>query len=251
MNSSKSQNGNVALVVLIVVLVVATLTGLGFVFWNNFINKPESSVSSSDEAPIKVEDSLKNIASEKTFGTGLAIKYPDTWTYKHIFENLDSNNMPAESDNLQDNPSGDTTKLISPSGDIVVTLHAFANGGLGGTCENIPGSLSYIERDKIVNYPGVNYLVVVYQSSFMIGAATSNPRIDSVTLDSNTSCDLTYANLLETGIETAKNTPVLASVFIDFKSLRNTNLTPELIKSKLQGSEYEIAKKIVQSLHKQ
>jgi hypothetical protein len=251
MNSSKPQNGSTAVVILVAVLVIVLISALGFIFWNNFINKPEPNELSLNEAQTKVEDDFKNIASEETFRTGLAIKYPDNWSYKHIFEYLDSNNMPAESNTLQDNPSGDTTKLTSPSGDIVITLHAFANGGLGGTCENVPGTLSYIERDKIANYPGVSYLAVVYQSSFMIGAATSNPRIDSVTLDSNTSCDLAYANLLETGIEIADNTPVLASLFIDFNSLRNNDLTPELIKSKLQGSEYETAKKIVQSLYKQ
>lgn len=261
MKSKNTQRGSIELI-LVAIFTIIVLGGIGYIACNKLSEKPQEhttpSTTSITRKPID-KDELKNIAFDKTFQTGTAIKYPNTWKYEHTFDAYDDQGRAINSQTPLEDTQSDTTKIISPSGDVIVLLSVFKNGGIGGTCDNSQQKLLFIKREEIKQYPNVNYLEYIVQKGltpgepshnfYSMGAAKTESNIDTVTLESKNSCFLINSNLL--GVTSMPNEPV-TSVTMYFKSISDLGYSSTLdqIKAKLTGEEYETGKKIIKSLHK-
>lgn len=123
--TSSKQSGS-AHVIIIVILVIALLGTLGFVFWKNYINK-DGTKKVETETSVKKEEAPKPV-TYKTYQTDthpVSFKYPDTW-------------------NLENAKADDTyafyrsVSVKTDRNDIVG--FSIGGSGLGGTCggPNIP-----------------------------------------------------------------------------------------------------------------
>lgn len=110
-------------IIIIIVLVVALLGTLGFVFWQNFINKTDSNKSTDTSTVVKEEetsiDGLKTYVNQKY---KLSFEYPSDWSVE-----------------VKDDESGGDLNyyrlfINDADGEQVAYLSA-ASGGVGGTCD--------------------------------------------------------------------------------------------------------------------
>jgi cytoskeletal protein RodZ len=101
-NKNHSQKGS-AHVVIIVILVIALLGALGFVFWKNFIYKEVETDKNSQQTTDN--QSKDQYAGWKTFSSPndlYSMKYPADWIVNYesndgpYFRNFDPNSRPAE-----------------------------------------------------------------------------------------------------------------------------------------------------------
>ena len=158
MNKHKQRQLGFAHLVIIIILAVALLGTLGFVFWQNFM-QPKSNVSNSksDDSRTKTDTNsvissevvLTEITSDQTNNSGLSIKYPKNWVVEH---KVDSDI--------------DTNKVSSPDGSVSVQLTVYGHGGFGGWCEPSDFELVKIENKLLSNYAG--YSLFLYVSNYKV-----------------------------------------------------------------------------------
>jgi hypothetical protein len=113
------QSGSAHLIV-IIVLVVALLGTLGFVFWQNFINK-----SAASNTATTAEESSKKTGDQEEYCSTyekLCFDYPKTWS------------ITGEATDI-DQQSSDSLTIKNDKGDTVGTVLTGLSG-LGGTCDS-------------------------------------------------------------------------------------------------------------------
>jgi len=105
MNKILLQKGS-AHVVIIVILVVALLGALGFIFWQNFINK-EPAPKQTETTQNQPKDEYAGWKTYKSTRDGYTIKYPSDWflinettTDGPYIRNFDPNTQPADDTKL-------------------------------------------------------------------------------------------------------------------------------------------------------
>jgi|GEM_PF-5651761 len=76
MKSRHTQTGS-AHVVIIIVLVIAVLGALGFIFWQNFLNKPAASTTTTTTTKTTASDTT----TYKNTDLGFSVDYPSTWKF--------------------------------------------------------------------------------------------------------------------------------------------------------------------------
>lgn len=113
---TRNQSGSAHLVT-IVILVVALLGVLGFVFWQNFSKSPEASTQKDETTSTKFS---KSYTSELGF---FSIQYPDDWTLDIDDKVLDDNGEVV----------AEPASLVSPTGTIL-GINADNGIGRGGIC---------------------------------------------------------------------------------------------------------------------
>lgn len=124
MNKKQSQSGSAHLII-ILVLLLALVGSLGFVFYQNFIAKNTQN---------QVQQSVENIAKYKTFKDdkyNISFQYPDKWTLGQI--------KASDTERPYSNRSMD---VKNENGETVATL-VLGVGGLGGYCETDADTSSY------------------------------------------------------------------------------------------------------------
>lgn len=111
-----------AQVIIIIVLVVALLGTLGFVFWQNFINKADSTKPTDTSTVVKEEtntDGLKTYVNQKY---KLSFEYPSDWSVE------------VKNDESGQDLNYYSLDVSDASGEKIAYLMA-AGGGVGGTCD--------------------------------------------------------------------------------------------------------------------
>lgn len=112
---SRTQQGSIVHIIVIIVLVLALVSALGYIFWLNVSKQATDSVKTSDstasESENQNETDSKNLAtiSQSLDGYTLSYNYPEEWIV-----------------------SGDT--ISDPDSDIIITINLFNPEGLGGAC---------------------------------------------------------------------------------------------------------------------
>lgn len=144
MNKSKQQ-GSVH-VAIIIILILAILGLLGYVFWQNFINKKEdlsnqtSSTSAETTKPEDTTKELKKLTINKGVGVDFSFSYPKDWSVERSYH--EGSGRPSESVNLE-----------SPSGKFSV-YYLVGPGGVGGACNpDLAGKVGYVHSENI---PGLS-----------------------------------------------------------------------------------------------
>ena len=243
MTRYQEQKGSIHAVV-IILLVIALIGALGWIFWQNFSKKdvptPNSSKGTSSQATkekSKIDTVEGSISSD--FGTTLIYDYPKTWKYS------------SEITGDKGTAWGQTITLSSPSGNYSVVYGVGQGGGLGGTCsaEEI-GTVSTVNYEILSGFPAMSFAVLslnnmdeVYQDGILSRNGYAGLVNTSVAQDlktGDTACKLGYAGMQE--LDATGNT-ILSNASIKIRNITSA----EEFKKKLSDEEYNQAKTILLS----
>lgn len=235
MNKNKSQLGSIHLAITIVLL-VALLGALGFVFYQNFVlsktSNPTPAVANSktddaSKAVVSSEVALTEVASDTT-GTGLSFKYPKTWTLSH-----------------ETTPAGevqgahDSNIITSTDGKTTVILNIDRPSGLGVPCGGDQStSVKVIDTGKINNYPSTGFIQYSEPNS---GTFVGAYKLDVV--QSKTDCMNYEKSQYILGYGHPANDPMGSVPIVKFQAKFTGNID-------MNSDNYKIAKRIIQSLYK-
>ena len=151
MNKKQSQSGSAHLVI-IIVLVVALLGALGYVYWLNFMQPKTSDTESSTTTSTTT---VSDITYKKYTTTGkyvVSFNYPSTWT------TVNTNNS--------DTPYYDRVEEIkNAEGKKVAEFGVVSAWGVGGTCDNNSLTSYNVVESSLTKLVGVED---VYFSSMII-----------------------------------------------------------------------------------
>lgn len=207
MNNKQHQTGSSHLMI-IIILVIALTGALGFVFWQNVIQKKadtsDKDISAKTESitptvETKQEAVLSEIASDNLVGTNLAVKYPKTWTAT----NKDHSGVDAGTPLLST-----FYTISSPDGSLAVKFST-TNVGRGGTCDAEPGR-NITQLDKS-NIPGFKKALFVSYSdnsgAFFAGIHENNEKSQSAKIGDSSCSIVTFGSLsgLMSGIPNSKS----------------------------------------------
>ena len=237
----KRSNQGSAHVVIIIIIVLALLATLGFVFWQNFINKPKteaatkttssSTASTSETTPVTYLDA----GVTSNFPTPLTWKVPESWS-------IDSTGSDPKS---LDDSVVKTFTMTSPSGGYSVVYQIGLNNGAGGTCGPNTSTVEYISQKPIENLPQGRFVEAIDNNKPASGYRYLS-GIDQNTQDvmgtkvGDSNC------LIGVGLVTLsqQHTYTLLSANIIIKDLSDTSGSPktidsiETIKNAFNNKEY-------------
>jgi hypothetical protein len=249
-NKQKSQAGFAHLII-VIVLAVGLVGALGFIYWQNFINKDNAtSQQKSKDSADKVSDAnkttekivvLSDSVSENVTGEGLTVNYPAAWKVNS-----------TTSLNPDQTTSNTTIKITSPSGGITITLWANISG-VGGTCGVEPGdsyTITTLDTYNLNQYSGYT----LYSGKTLLKSGESSQRngFFSGVLQNTDKVKVgeSGCNVGMLAFQSSKG--ILNSLTISINSLiGDESLSLGKINSATASDEYKVAVKIIQSLHKQ
>ena len=233
MNKKQSQSGFAHLAI-ILVLVVALLGALGFVFWQNFM-QPKTVTDLSNVA-------LSEVASDQVFGTNLSVKYPEGWT---------STVTNSTSKDAEDFVQGSYKNLItSPDGNVEINFE-IAAPQVVANCGYVNSVISSIDKDTIPGYSDIplSFVSSVRQTTidsgiydYYVGVA-----FDSDYLIGDKACPLfsTMHQIPTAGLEAG-----MLDLHAEFKNIENDSIsTLDSFNNIKSTDNYKIAKRIIQSLY--
>jgi len=152
----RRQNGS-ATVIIIIVLVIALLGVLGYVFLGKFSQASQSGSDSKTVEPTKTtapNEKFETASFDKSFGIDMHFKYPKTWK----IEKDHSGAFPVSANDS----SIESFTLISPDKEYSVVYRLGAGGGIGGTCDDESAATIVAADSKDVDgWSGVKYVLAV------------------------------------------------------------------------------------------
>jgi len=260
--SQKPQSGS-ALVIGIIIIVILILGTLGFVYWQNFLNKPQisNSTTASTGQPSNHQvdsgqssDSLTETAQDQTLSTQLAVKYPKTWTSVHTS---------VVDDTTSDIPiSTDKYVITSTDGAVEVTFSVAQISGIGGSCGDessvIGDPIRAINKADIPGYQVaafmsyISYINETGQYHYVFNAVKNNDQHSKSKVGDSACNSYIFADLVP--VEGKAGVFVKASA--KFKSLYKSNgydlvdnITQEKIQAAFDSTDGKVAESIIKSLY--
>lgn len=243
--SKKSKKGMI--IIIIVLVVIAILGALGFLYWKNFMQPVAANAETNADSglvatvPVPSEVELTEIAYDQTNGSGLAIKYPKTWTIAHKTSSKPNINTPFVTD---------TSTITSPDSAIVINF-AIGLEAQGGTCNPDDSSITVaqIETAEIPGYSTNRFEAAIINDTlnknyyYKIGAINADEA--QLLKVGGTSC---YLGL---GLLDTKQSNNIASeltlIFPNIQDFKATTLAD--VNKAMMTDNYQIAKRIIQSLY--
>jgi hypothetical protein len=229
----KKQSGSAHLTI-IIILVIALVGLLGFVYWQNFMQPKtiEAENNTATNTSNLMADGtvlLSKSITETVTGANLTLSYPNDW----ILTSSKSLNPDQESLN-------ERIYITSPDTNVKVSLWSGISG-VGGTCDpESAGTFSSVKTYPLPVYPGLT----LYETM------TSN-RISSTKVLRSNDAIIVGGSGCETGLgffsATNKTTNGLGITFENTLS----NNSVEGVNSARETDNYKTAVRIVQSLHEQ
>lgn len=245
---NNNQQAGSAHAIIVIVLVLVLMGSLGFIFWQNFIQKktdivakqttPSTSKSTpSTNTPAIDEIALTEIASDNLTGTNLAIKYPKTWQMSH-------ESMGPNYDIITEK-----YKISSPDNKILINFWT-SNGGFGGTCEDIDGDeLQYINKESLPRFTNAEYIEYYFSTGYFAGIRQNNMSIDTTKIgDSACNYGMSGAVLPVKNTKNIENMALhLDMQFpeIGYKGASSVEKFKDIIKT----DDYKTAKIIIRSIY--
>ncbi|HEY0965095.1 MAG TPA: hypothetical protein VGE13_01300 [Candidatus Saccharimonadales bacterium] len=240
-------------VVIIVVLVLALIAALGWIFYQNFIAKPQAEINNAladvDKQDKKTDRSTKETTSCMYYEK-VCLTHPIDWEYRTSHERLD------------DRDGGtilkDYDELTSANMDVKITL-SNGIGQIGGTClpeENkAEGLVAEAKRTKLTvkTYEGDTKpvyalkMVVPGEGKFSpIVALSSSATLQKV--GKHGACDFMYYGILE-GRENKDGYGLMQISTEPFSSSNRPLMTYETAKRILDTSSYNEVFSVLSSVH--
>lgn len=226
--NKKTQSGFVHLII-IIVLAVALIGALGFVYWQNFM---QPKVSDTTDTTITADTAvlLDKSITENATGSNLTLNYPSSW-------------IVADSTSLNPDPSSSNERIYITSPDTNVKISFWVGiDGVGGTCNSADaGTFSDVNTYTLPNYSGYT----LYETIVAGFRATSKVLKNNSEIQvGNSVCELGLGLFF-----TAKD-KTTDQLSISFENGLSPNST-DSINSARATDNYKTAVKIVQSLHEQ
>lgn len=247
--TKNSQTGS-AHAIIIVILVLVLIGSLGFIFWQNFIQKktetiaknttPSTSTSKSTSAnktTPTTEVALTEVAADNFTGTNLALKYPKTWQMTH------------ESVGPTFDVIIERYKISSPDNKILINFW-ISNGGFGGTCEDVAGDeLQYINKEALPSYSNAEYIEYYTPNGYFAGIRQNNMSID-ITKIGDSACNLGPGGSV-LPVKNSKNIENMAlHLDIEFPEIGHKGASSvEKFKDIIKTNDYKTAKRIIHSIY--
>lgn len=256
MKNRQQQTGSAHLII-IIMLVIVLLGSLGFIFWQNFIEKkvevaktPEITKATNVKTePINAtpESTLTEIAADDLVGTNLAIKYPKTWTMTH-----------SEHSDAEIAVYSKQYKISSPDSSLSIK-YIVTNVGGGGMCDPINGDeIVQLDKSDIAGYPKAKF--VSYSSNngvFFAGIEPNNEKTNAAKIGDSSCSTTTFSgmsgvlNNIPSSKLSEKDTSVSLSLSIEFNNIKKDSSAnaSELFRQTLTTENYKTAKRIIESLY--
>lgn len=230
MSKKQSQSGSIHLVIFMV-LIIALIGALGFIYYQNFMQPEKNDTTNltttdTKDAVVLLDKSI----TENVTGDNLTLDYPNNWILTS-----------QTSLNPDQGISNEKIFITSPDTNIKITFWSGVSG-IGGFCDpETNGTLSSVKTYSMPNYSGRTlYETVTSDLVFGAGVLTNN---DAIQVGSS-ACEkgLGFFN------SSNRSTNQLGIVF-------KNNLPPadsiDSINSARATDNYKTAVKIVQLLHEQ
>lgn len=184
----KSKQAGSAHIIIIVILAVALLGALGWIFWTKVSEKNPAKATAitketSSDTTKRPKTNYMTDSIGSPFGETITFSYPDTWSIAKTV----SGPTPANDTNF----SQDSATIRSKNGLYEVT-YGISNGGIGGTCSpEDSGTVLSLDYEKIPSDPSVAYVNYIFKgksggytgkvgvSRFDIGNGTTLTNIQS------------------------------------------------------------------------
>lgn len=245
---NNNQQAGSAHAIIVIVLVLVLMGSLGFIFWQNFIQKktdivakqntPSTSKSThSTNTPAIDEIALTEVASDNFTGTNLAIKYPKTWQVSH--ESI--------------GPIYDITtekyKISSPDNKILINFWT-SNGGFGGTCEDVDGDeLQYINKEDLSAFTNAEFIEYYFSTGYFAGIHQNNISTGSAKIG-DSACNLGLSGALSP-VKNSKNIDNMSlHLDIEFPEIGYSGASSvEKFKNIIKTDDYKTAKRIIHSIY--
>jgi len=152
-SKTKSQSGFAHIIILTVILGIALIGTLGFVYYQNFVQKKTDSSSTvkptktaADKTTTTDKTSLPEVAYDNLTGSNLGLRYPSDWKMT---------NTPTKN---PDQSQGNVIEINSP--DDAITVKLWTNiSGIGGTCG--PVNITKLDKFNLKDYPGYSLYATV------------------------------------------------------------------------------------------
>ncbi len=208
--------------VIIIVLVVALLGALGYIFYANFIaKKADTSKQDSDDSKVAEtpkqeapKEELTTVTLNDIFKPGLAYAYPKSWSERRA----SSGSVPI----TEDGSTAQNSIVTTADKTIDVTISMVVGGGIGGACmpEEVK-NLDWFAYEKSKNLSGFAYVEYIYQDQYQnnqwvvqqgLGSSDKATTIKA----GDSSCDVRYATI----------TPLSKITTVGQGAMLNTNITP-------------------------
>lgn len=247
--SKKIQEQGSAHLVIIIILSLALLGLLGFVFFQNFMqkntnltvtNQISDQSSSTKTNTSDSEIALTEIAADQIAGTNLAIKYPKTWQITNT-----SNAIPDGPETVY----AERYIITSPNNDIKINL-LISNGGFGGTCEDGDwDDIQYIEKEAVPKISNAEFIEYYFSTGYFAGIHQNNKSTSPVKVG-DSACKLGLSGSLMP-VDNTKNIGNMAlHLEMEFPEIGHDGKTSvEKFKEMIKTEDYKTAKRILKSLY--
>lgn len=247
MNKQKYQSGFAHLAI-IIVLIVALLGTLGFVYYQNFVAKKDDQTTKTATSSSNKDTSAKIVATNyKTYTDNVfnaSFQYPENWTVSSV-------DVP-----MTDYPHWNRSVEVKNEKGLVISKLILGVSGLGGSCADENGNArttKYSVLDSTVSSIKAKESVAV---NFVIGPSNNSQKGDYVaylgmsdTYTNNGDYQVcVFYNLFESSIETGNGDGYL----IDFGSGYSYAIyfaTIDDAKKYMQSDEYKEIKKMLLSFN--
>ncbi len=153
--------------VIIIVLAVALLGTLGYIFYANFIAK-KADTGKQDSGDSKVAETPKQEAPNEElttvtlndiFNPGLEYKYPKSWSEKRTSAGY----IPI----TEDGTTVQTSTVSTNSDKVRVKIAMMVGGGIGGACNpDEVNNIDWFAYEKSKNLTGFAYVEYIYQDKY-------------------------------------------------------------------------------------
>lgn len=236
----KNQKGSAHLII-IILLTIAVLGLVGFMFWQKFIatNVNTSDVSHSQSVSDTSQSKSVALSENKVItdsGVSFSFNYPKGWTINNEDETL-----------------------TSPDKSIAYNYSFRGIGGIGGTCgdyesvkttslvwESVP-----VKKDVIFaqySQKSVQHGSTYYDYGFGLYSDPDNSIKNAI--KTNPDCILpVYSTFIKTGVLEAVTNAEIAATFIgNFKNIDTNNATQEQINAAFLSDTFAVAKRIAESV---
>lgn len=233
MKKKQSQLGSAHLIT-IIILVVALLGALGYIYWQNFMQSKTSTSNNTTTTVTSATVALDKSINENVTGSNLTLNYPSDWSVSSV---------------TGLNPSQQTSNtkmfITSPDDNIKVTFWAGVDG-IGGTCgDPADSTITNLATYPIANYSGYTlYESTISFSSGGYSAVAEVLKNDSKIQTNASACELGL------GFFGATN-GTINQVSVSFNNNLSASMTTTAIDTVRATDNYKTAIKIIQSLHEQ
>jgi len=218
----QKQSGFAHIVILTVILGIAVVGLLGFVYYQNFIQKKNDSSKTINTTM------LTETASIKVDNVGFSVKYPKDWTY-------DGSNMSSEASKL--------FVISSPDKKVQITAMVYKpTDGYAMTCVDSNSNVKVVDSGNISSYEGIGFVFYRELSSdsnaeYFVGAQKLSKVATTKTCESYWSSTI---NLND-------NYDIVESLGVNVNSLKDDVSNIEQI---MNSDDYIMAREIIQSMSK-